>query len=408
MIAQALVARGHKVVILTHAYGRRVGIRYLTRGIKVYYVPYAVVARQDALPNFFGLLPLFRTVILREKIEIVHAHQALSSMGLESLLHAACMGLKTVFTDHSLFGMDNAASILTSKLLRFLLAGVGHVVTVSHVGKENTALRAQLEPARVSVIPNAVVASQFLPSHSPTRTVEGVTIVVLSRLMYRKGTDLLEAAIPRICAAHATVRFVIGGDGPNRVGLEQMRERHELQHRVELVGSVPSTHVPAHLQRGHILLNTSLTEAFGTGLIEGAAAGLLVVSTRVGGVQEVLPPDLVLLAEADEDDVVHTALQAVYRIERGDHNPLLAHARIQEMYSWAEVARRLERVYNHLPAPPDRGTLLLRYRAAGHAWIGGVVFVIVAAVDMVLLALLNWVFPRHEVDYAPDFGPYIV
>ena len=37
-----------------------------------------------------------------------------------------------------------------------------------------------------------------------------VTIVVLSRLAYRKGIDLLVAAAPRICARFPHVHFVIG------------------------------------------------------------------------------------------------------------------------------------------------------------------------------------------------------
>jgi glycosyltransferase involved in cell wall biosynthesis len=37
-----------------------------------------------------------------------------------------------------------------------------------------------------------------------------VTIVVLSRLAYRKGIDLLVATAPRICAAFPNVRFVVG------------------------------------------------------------------------------------------------------------------------------------------------------------------------------------------------------
>lgn len=35
------------------------------------------------------------------------------------------------------------------------------------------------------------------------------------------------------------VRFVIGGDGPKRVKLEEMREKHSLQDRVEMLGAVP-------------------------------------------------------------------------------------------------------------------------------------------------------------------------
>jgi glycosyltransferase involved in cell wall biosynthesis len=41
-----------------------------------------------------------------------------------------------------------------------------------------------------------------------------VTIVVISRLVYRKGMDLLVAIIPRICAMHPKVKFIIGKSIP--------------------------------------------------------------------------------------------------------------------------------------------------------------------------------------------------
>lgn len=55
------------------------------------------------------------------------------------------------------------------------------------------------------------------------------------------------------------------------------------------------------LVRGSIFLNTSLTEAFGIAILEAACAGLYVVSTRVGGVPEVLPKDLISFANPEED-----------------------------------------------------------------------------------------------------------
>ncbi len=51
------------------------------------------------------------------------------------------------------------------------------------------------------------------------------------------------------------------------------------------------------LVRGHIFLNCSLTEAFCIAILEAACCGLFCVSTRVGGVPEVLPMDFIRLAE---------------------------------------------------------------------------------------------------------------
>jgi glycosyltransferase involved in cell wall biosynthesis len=65
-----------------------------------------------------------------------------------------------------------------------------------------------------------------------------VVIVVISRLYYNKGIDLLVAVIPRICAIHPGARFIIAGDGPKFLDLEQMREKYMLQDRVEMLGSI--------------------------------------------------------------------------------------------------------------------------------------------------------------------------
>lgn len=70
-----------------------------------------------------------------------------------------------------------------------------------------------------------------------------MTIVVISRLAYRKGIDLLVATAPRICARFPHVNFVVGGDGPKLIDLLQMREKHRLQDRIELLGAVKSNDV---------------------------------------------------------------------------------------------------------------------------------------------------------------------
>lgn len=54
----------------------------------------------------------------------------------------------------------------------------------------------------------------------------------------------------------------MGGDGPKRKTLERMIEQYGLQKRVELLGSIPHNEVRNVLVRGHIFLNTSITEAF--------------------------------------------------------------------------------------------------------------------------------------------------
>lgn len=95
-----------------------------------------------------------------------------------------------VFTDHSLFGFADVSSVLTNKLLTVSLCDTNHTVCVSYTSKENTVLRAALNPEIVSVIPNAVDPTDFTPDPSQ-RQDDRITIVVVSRLVYRKGTEKL-------------------------------------------------------------------------------------------------------------------------------------------------------------------------------------------------------------------------
>jgi phosphatidylinositol glycan class A protein len=65
------------------------------------------------------------------------------------------------------------------------------------------------------------------------------------------------------------------------------------------------------MTRGHIFLNTSLTEAFCIAIVEAASTGLFVVATDVGGVTEVLPHDMVLLAKPDPIDIIAKLEEAI-------------------------------------------------------------------------------------------------
>ncbi|KAI5462163.1 hypothetical protein BGZ63DRAFT_423461 [Mariannaea sp. PMI_226] len=443
-LSTKLIDRGHKVIIITHAYDDRKGVRYLTNGLKVYHVPFFVIYRSATFPTVLSCFPILRNIFIRERIEIVHGHGSLSSLCHEAILHGRTMGLRTVFTDHSLFGFADAASILTNKLLKFILSDVDHSICVSNTCKENTVLRASLDPLMVSVIPNAVVADNFRPRDYPVSSPQGsifgpdtsspypppqrlgprdmITIVVISRLFYNKGTDLLIAAIPRVLENHPNTRFIIAGSGPKAIDLEQMVETNVLQDRVEMLGPVRHEEVRDVMIRGHIYLHPSLTEAFGTVIVEAASCGLYVVCTQVGGIPEVLPSHMTTFAKPEEDDVVTATCKAIKDMRAGKIRTEKFHDQVKKMYSWQNVALRTERVYDGIcgAIPEDEfyGTdpggyngsrirnftlidRLKRYYGCG-IWAGKL-FCLVVVVDYLFFLFLEWWFPRENIDICPDW-----
>ena len=106
---------------------------------------------------------------LREQIEIVHGHAAFSTFALDALLSAKMMGLRTVFTDHSLFGFNDFSAVMTNKMLEFTLGDIDGVICVSHTSKENTVLRARINPSKVGALWNPTQLTPFYNTgHSDT------------------------------------------------------------------------------------------------------------------------------------------------------------------------------------------------------------------------------------------------
>eukprot|EP01065_Artemidia_motanka_P036572 TRINITY_DN44528_c0_g1_i1.p1 TRINITY_DN44528_c0_g1~~TRINITY_DN44528_c0_g1_i1.p1 ORF type:complete len:476 (+),score=63.65 TRINITY_DN44528_c0_g1_i1:67-1494(+) len=418
-LAHCLIRRGHKVVIVTREYGgNRQGVRWISGGIKVYHLPFRGVRLPPGtvtLPTMFAMLPLFRNILIREGITLVHGHQTTSNMCHECMFHATTMGLPTCFTDHSLFGFADAASIHINKVLEFSLLTVGHVICVSNTSRENTVLRAKIMPSKVSAIPNATDTRVFTPPEAMRGKKwkdalgdGGVTIVVITRLVYRKGADLLVDVVPEICRQFPHVRWVIGGDGPRRLQVEQMVDKHELFGRVELLGAVPHTEVASVLRRGQVFVNTSLTEAFCIAILEAASCGLLTVSTDVGGVPEVLPtkhtagdvPEMLLLAKPEPSSLVASIAEAVARAP--SVSPWEMHSHVRDFYSWQDVAERTARVYDKVASEkvPDVVERAVR------AWRIGIVYGTLAAgilsLGHLLWRLLRRVQPAGSVEPAPD------
>lgn len=223
--------------------------------------------------------------------------------------------MKTVFTDHSLFAFNDLASIMINKVMKWCLANADAAICVSHANKDNLTLRAAMNPAQIYVIPNSVDTHKFTPNPGLRNPVNTINIVSVCRLTLRKGVDLLVDVIPEILRKYSNVRFIIGGDGPKMKILKEMRDKYNISDKVELLGSLPHSEVRNVLCRGHIFLNPSLTEAFCIAILEAASCGLLCVSTNVGGIPEVLPPEMIYLAPARPKPLIEQLENAIKNVK---------------------------------------------------------------------------------------------
>ena len=170
-----------------------------------------------------------------------------------------------------------------------------------------------------------------------------------------------------------------------------------------MLGAIQHSQVRDVLVRGDIFLNTSLTEAFCIAIVEAVCCGLMVVSTRVGGVTEVLPPHLLHTALPSVRALTTVLDDAIHTCEQGEAvAPFDAHNCVKSMYTWQSVACRTEAVYDCVAQQPDvsLSEKLHAYRNTGP--VAGWLFIMIAVLNYFLLLFLNWWMPQQTIDSAPD------
>lgn len=229
-----------------------------------------------------------------------------------------------------------------------------------------------------------------------------VTIVVASRLVYRKGIDLLAEVLWRY-KDRPSIKFLIAGDGPKRDLLEEIREKGNMQERVEIIGAVEHSKVRDVLIQGDIFLNTSLTEAYCMAIVEAASCGLQVVSTKVGGIPEVLPSNLIILKEPNIDEIYEGLEEAIKIHYIGDTSKILCpfkrNETVKKLYNWKNVTCRTERVYEQIINEPDPklGQKILAPLKSG-VWP----YLLLVTLCYFCLRLMDYLLPKERVQRAKD------
>ena len=175
--------------------------------------------------------------------------------------------------------------------------------------------------------------------------------------------------------------------------------------------------------RGQIFLNCSLTESFCIAILEAASCGLFVVSTKVGGVVEVLPPSMIKFSEPNSNDLLLALSEAIVTSRR--IVPSEMHERVKRMYSWHDVAQRLDCIYQRISVHskrkfPSLATRFLRYSAyiililcillilrtlfdsymSAGPW-AGLAAVIIAACLHVLWKISVFLWPAESIEICP-------
>lgn len=154
--------------------------------------------------------------------------------------------------------------------------------------------------AALEYLPPGVDSDRFRPDPAARaelrrryRLGERPTVVCVSRLVPRKGQDMLIKALPSIRRRVDGAALVIVGGGPYLETLRKLTREYEVEDHVTFTGGVPGDELPAHHAMADVFAMPCRTrgagmdvEGLGIVFLEASAAGIPVVAGDSGGAPE--------------------------------------------------------------------------------------------------------------------------
>ena len=313
-----------------------------------------------------SLVPLCR----QHRIRVVHCGLVLPD-GLSGWLLAQTLGLPYVVYTHGKEILEHAADPKTAPLMQQALEGASRVVCNSHYTGE--LLRdVGVSPGKIVRLCPGVDAQAWSTAPAAERLAalrqrhglgDRPLILTVTRLIERKGCDVMMRAMGQILAQCPEAVYLIVGEGPERSRLEALRDELGLQNSVIFAGAVSDEDLLAYYYAAQVFAMISRqpagsheVEGFGIVYLEANACGLPVVAGRSGGV-----PDAVVDGETgylvDPEDPQAVAIAVGRLLADPDLRQRLGsqgRQRAEQDFSWRQAGDRLRHLIAEVAAetPP--------------------------------------------------------
>jgi glycosyltransferase involved in cell wall biosynthesis len=248
-------------------------------------IPFYLLPHLQRTQTLIGELQAFwetRKLLQQLKPDLIHAHTF--KAGFIGRMAGRSLGIPSVYTLHAwLWGtpeMSRFASILGRPMERLAANWCERITTVSAAGAQLVQQYKIAPPEKVVTIHNGIPdcpeRARTLPNAAPV-------IIMVARFTPGKNHGVLLRAFANLPRGP---RLRLVGDGETRAEFEILAQSLGIQDRVEFLGERHD--VPRLLADSDIFVLSSVSEMFPISILEAMRAGLPVVSSNVGGVNEAI------------------------------------------------------------------------------------------------------------------------
>jgi glycosyltransferase involved in cell wall biosynthesis len=281
------------------------------------------------------------------KPDIIHAHVVLPG-GWTAIELAKDYSIPVVLTEHSSPFSMHLGTPSRRHLVRETLTQINHIIAVSPALMQQVQTFHQVGAS--SVIGNLIKTEFFVPIKNKKEGVSEpiIRFLCVALLSSQKGLSyLLKAAQFLIQRKITSFELIIGGDGPDRVALEQIAQAMGVADHCHFLGLLTATEVRHWMQQCDVFVLPSLHETFGIVLGEAMACGKPVISTRCGGPEFVVTPETGVLVEPANSEALAEAMEG-FISGKFTYNPRVVRQSVTERFGETAFLRNVTTVYEQL------------------------------------------------------------
>jgi teichuronic acid biosynthesis glycosyltransferase TuaC len=248
-------------------------------GLQVTYMRYVSPPRSRSYPAWGAWAAPALALALRRlhrtfEFDLIHAHNAVPA---GDAVRRARVGVPLVVSVHGGDVLYTAPRTHAGR--EAVERGLGAATTVLANSRGIAELASHFGAGDVRV----VHLGADLPargSGTAARREQAPSLVTVGHLVARKRHADVMRALAVLAKRHPTLRYVIIGDGPERVALEGLAARLGVAERVELRGQLPPSDAIEEARRCTLFAMPSTEEAFGVAYIEAMAGGVPAIGCR--------------------------------------------------------------------------------------------------------------------------------
>lgn len=258
---------------------------------------YFQLSRSQRLLNLIPLLALTLSATFRLRPQVIWLHSTFAGLLRVFIFPLRLVGVRVVYCPHG-WGMDRPRG---SKLIGFaerILSWFGSSVHCISVHEMTLGRSIGIPSRKLFLLINALPG--LLPEREPrVAGTDTLRALFVGRLDYQKGVDRLLSAYERVKRSDLKLTLIgnfIQDDNPE---LANRISRLQDQGRLTWLGWQPRQTILEQMAISDCVLVPSRWEGFGLVAVESLACGTPVVAAPVGGLSEIVTPEVGWLVDAE-------------------------------------------------------------------------------------------------------------